>query len=112
MLNASNVLPCILLSVIFANVTSLLPLEQLRLQSPVVGVASQLSRWRQLTLQEVQGFQQQFGKALGLFNLQERTSRFFLATFQREKGKGKACMYVCVYACVCVWHLVLVPTSI
>ena len=73
---------------------SFLPLEHLRLPSPGVGVVSQLSRWRQLTLQEVQGSQQQFGKALGLFNLQERTSRFFLATFQREKGKE-----MCVDGC-------------
>lgn len=44
---------------------------------------SQLTRWRSVTLQEVQN--SQFG-GLAIFNLQERANRFFLATFQHGQG--------------------------
>ena len=44
---------------------------------------SQLVRWKHIALSEVQT--SQFG-GLAVFNLQERTNRLFLATFQHGQG--------------------------
>ena len=68
--------------------------EQLKIPSPPAAEGedndcrlssfSNLSRWKSLTLSEVQS--SQFG-GIAIFNLQERANRYFLATFSQGTGE-------------------------